>query len=104
GFMVGAALVYAGIGTAVTYYVGRPMIMANFLQNKAEADYRFALMRLRENSEGIALIRGEADEREGLAGLVRQVYGATKPLKRTQRRLMWLTSAYGMVGMVYPTL
>ena len=104
GFMVGAALLYASIGTSVTYFVGRPMIMANILQNKAEADYRFALMRLRENSEGIALIRGEEDEREGLTGFFGQVYAATKHLMRTQRRLMWLTSAYGMVGMVYPTL
>jgi putative ATP-binding cassette transporter len=104
GFMVGAALLYASIGTGVTYLVGRPMIMANILQNKAEADYRFALMRLRENSEGVALIRGEADERKGLAGFFGQVYAATKHLMQTQRRLMWLTSAYGMVGMVYPTL
>jgi vitamin B12/bleomycin/antimicrobial peptide transport system ATP-binding/permease protein len=104
GFMVGAALLYASIGTTITYYVGRPMIMANILQNKAEADYRFALMRLRENSEGIALIRGEADERKGLTGFFGQVYAATKHLMQTQRRLMWLTSAYGMVGMVYPTL
>jgi putative ATP-binding cassette transporter len=104
GFMVGAALLYAAIGTGVTYLVGRPMIMANILQNKAEADYRFALMRLRENSEGVALIRGEEDERKGLAGFFGQVYAATKHLMQTQRRLMWLTSAYGMVGMVYPTL
>ena len=104
GFMVGAALLYASIGTSITYYVGRPMITANVLQNKAEADYRFALMRLRENSEGVALIRGEEDERKGLAGFFAAVYGATKYLMRTQRRLMWLTSAYGMVGMVYPTL
>jgi len=104
GFMVGAALLYASIGTSITYYVGRPMITANVLQNKAEADYRFALMRLRENSEGVALIRGEEDERNGLAGFFAAVYGATKYLMRTQRRLMWLTSAYGMVGMVYPTL
>src|SRR5260370_11501298 len=102
--MVGAALLYASIGTSITYYVGRPMIAANVLQKKAEADYGFALMRLRENSEGVALIRGEEDERKGLAGFFAAVYGATKYLMRTQRRLMWLTSAYGMVGMVYPTL
>jgi putative ATP-binding cassette transporter len=104
GFMVGAALLYATIGTSITYFVGRPMIAANIRQNKAEADYRFALMRLRENSEGVALIRGEEDERRGLTGFFGQVYAATKYLMQTQRRLMWLTSAYGMVGMVYPTL
>jgi putative ATP-binding cassette transporter len=104
GYMVGAALLYAGIGTTVTWFVGKPIVAANIRQSTAEADYRFALMRLRENSEGVALIRGEDDERKGLGGFLGQVIGATINLMRTQRRLMWLTSAYGMVGMVYPTL
>ena len=54
--MVGAALLYASIGTTMTWFVGRPIVTANIGQNTAEADYRFALMRLRENSEGVALI------------------------------------------------
>jgi putative ATP-binding cassette transporter len=104
GYMVGAALLYASIGTSITWFVGRPIVTANIQQNTAEADYRFALMRLRENSEGVALIRGEDDEKKGLGGFFGQVIAATTYLMRTQRRLMWLTSAYGMVGMVYPTL
>ncbi|MDB5405701.1 MAG: hypothetical protein JWL84_613 [Rhodospirillales bacterium] len=104
GYMVAAALFYAAVGTTVTYFVGRPIVSANINQNAAEADYRFALVRLRENSEGIALIRGEGDERTGLRNFFAGVKSSTLYLMRTQRRLMWLTSAYGMVGMVYPTL
>jgi vitamin B12/bleomycin/antimicrobial peptide transport system ATP-binding/permease protein len=104
GYMVFAALVYAGLGSLATYYIGRPIVAANVRQNTAEADYRYALVRLRENSEGVALIRGENDELRGLNGFFGKVFGAATHLMKTQRRLMWLTSAYGMIGMVYPTL
>jgi putative ATP-binding cassette transporter len=104
GYLVWAALIYAGIGSVVTYIVGRPIVAANVSQNAAEADYRYALVRLRENSEGVALIRGESDEQKGLTGFFATVFAATSYLMRTQRRLMWLTSGYGMIGLVYPAL
>src|SRR5437764_10272416 len=50
GYMVFAALLYAGVGSALTFLVGRPIIAANLRQNATEADYRFSLVRLRENS------------------------------------------------------
>jgi putative ATP-binding cassette transporter len=59
---------------------------------------------LRDNSEGVAFIRGEGDEQKGLKGFFGHVFIATKRLMQTQRRLMWMTSGYGMIGMVYPTL
>jgi putative ATP-binding cassette transporter len=104
GYMVWAALVYAGLGSLATYIIGRPIVAANVRQNAAEADYRYALVRLRENSEGVALIRGETDEQKGLTGFFTEVFASATHLMRTHRRLMWLTSAYGMIGMVYPTL
>ena len=104
GYMVWAALLYAGIGSIATYFIGRPIVAANTGQDGAEADYRYALVRLRENSEGVAFIRGETDEQKGLRGFFGKVFGTATHLMRTQRRLMWLTSAYGMIGMVFPTL
>ena len=104
GYMVFAALIYAIIGSGLTWLVGRPIVIANLRQTAAEADYRFALMRLREYSESVALIRGEPDEMISLQGFFGRVIDATRYLMRTQRRLMWLTSGYGMIGMVYPTL
>ena len=62
-------------------------------------------MRLRENSEAVALIRGEPDEKKDADRLFRRrVLASTIGLMRTQRRLMWLTSFYASVGLVYPTL
>ena len=104
GYMVFAALLYAGIGSVLTYFVGRPIVAANLRQNATEADYRFALVRVRENSEAVALIRGEADEKRILTDYFGAVLASTIGLMRTQRRLMWLTSFYASVGWVYPTL
>ncbi|MBV8776316.1 MAG: ABC transporter ATP-binding protein/permease [Alphaproteobacteria bacterium] len=104
GYMVFAAILYAGLGSGLTYLVGRPIVGANIRTNAAEADYRFALVRVRENSEAIALINGESDENKGLGNYFGEVLGSSMGLMRSQRRLMWLTSFYASVGWVYPTL
>ena len=104
GYMVFAALLYAGIGSALTWFIGRPMVEANVRRNEAESDHRFALVRLRESSEGIAMIRGEADEERGLARAFDHVANVMRDLMRSERRLMWLTSAYGMLLTVFPVL
>ena len=104
GYMVFAALLYAGIGSGLTLLVGRPIIAANIRQNATEADYRFSLVRLRENSEAVAMIRGERDENRVLARYFGDVLASTMGLMRAQRQLMWLTSFYASVGIVYPTL
>ncbi|TMK24448.1 MAG: ABC transporter ATP-binding protein/permease, partial [Alphaproteobacteria bacterium] len=104
GYMVFAALLYAGVGSALTFFVGKPIVTANMRQNATEADYRFSLVRLRENSEAVAMIRGERDENRTLARYFGDVMSSTIGLMRAQRRLMWLTSFYATVGIVYPTL
>ena len=104
GYMVFAALFYAGIGSGLTYFVGQPIVTANLRQNATEADYRFSLVRLRENSEAVAMIRGERDENRVLTRYFGEVLASTMGLMRAQRRLMWLTSFYATVGIVYPTL
>ena len=104
GYMVWAALLYAAIGSVLTYLVGRPMVALNFWRSSKEADFRFGLVRARESSEGIALIGGETDERRGLQKLFTNVAEAVRDLMKSQRRLMWLTSAYGMLTSVFPTV
>lgn len=104
GYMVFAALLYAGIGSVLTWRIGRPMVAANLLRNEVESDHRFALVRLRESSEGIALIRGEKDESRNLGNAFDRVVDVMRDLLRSERRLMWLTSAYGMLLSVFPVL
>jgi len=104
GYMVWAALLYAMAGSALALGMGRPLIGLNAERTRFEADLRFALARVRENSEPIALVRGERDEARDLSTGLRAVVSAVRDLMRGQRRLMWLTSGYAMVAMVFPTL
>ena len=64
GYLVWAALIYAVIGTALTHLIGWRLIPLNFQQQRFEADFRFNLVRTRENAEQIAALGGEAAERE----------------------------------------
>jgi len=66
GYLVWAALLYAVVGTALTHLVGWPLVTLNFRQQRYEADFRFNLVRVRENSEQIALLAGETAEEERL--------------------------------------
>src|SRR5262245_31918683 len=62
GYMLYAAILYAIVGSWLTARIGRPLPGLNFRQQRAEADFRFGLVRLRENAEGVALYAGEDDE------------------------------------------
>ena len=60
GYLVWAALLYAVVGTVLTHLIGWPLVALNFRQQRFEADFRFNLVRVRENSEQIALLDGES--------------------------------------------
>ncbi len=102
GYMVWAALLYAVIGSVLTLLLGGPMVDINIRRNAAEGDHRFALIRMRENSEGIAMIRGEADEDRALRRAFDRVIEVMKDLYGRERALMYLTSAYTMAAGVVP--
>jgi vitamin B12/bleomycin/antimicrobial peptide transport system ATP-binding/permease protein len=62
GYMFWIAVLYSGVGSVIAHLIGRPLIRLNNRQQAVEADFRFNLLRLREEAEGIALYRGEAQE------------------------------------------
>jgi putative ATP-binding cassette transporter len=104
GYMVWAALLYATVGSVLTLVLGGPLVSINIRRNEAESDHRFALIRMRENSEGIALIRGEPDEDRGLRAAFERVKSVMNELYVRERALMYLTSAYGMAAGVVPII
>lgn len=104
GSMLLAAALYSGLGALVVWRVGRAMPRIHLDRNQAEADHRFALLRIREHAEGIALIRGAADEERGLARAYGRVEGAMLRLLRSERQLMWLGAGYMAVAGVLPLL
>ena len=81
--MVWVALLYAVGGTWLTDWIGRPLVRLNYDQQRYEADFRFSLVRFRENTEGVALYRGERDELRGFRGrfeaVVAQLVGHHAP-------------------------
>ena len=71
GYLVWAALIYAVFGTALTQWIGSPLVNLDFEQQRIEADFRFNLVRVRENSEQIALLQGRARRARAAAGALR---------------------------------
>ncbi len=104
GYMVWVALVYSLAGTWLTHRIGRPLIGINFAQQRREADFRFALVRLRENAEGVALHGGEADETARLRALFAAVIANWWQIMRCQKRLTWFTVGFAQVADVFPFL
>lgn len=102
GYMVWVALVYAIAGTWLAHLIGRPLVGINFRMQRAEADFRFALVRLRENAEGVALYRGEAGEYRNFRDRFGSVISIwwTKMLK--QKQLGWFQSFYGQLAIIFP--
>ena len=60
--MVIAAILYAAVGTYLTQRIGSPLVHLLFNQQRYEADFRFSLVRMRENAESVAFYRGESRE------------------------------------------
>jgi putative ATP-binding cassette transporter len=104
GYMVWAALLYAIAGTWLTMRVGGPLVFLNFNQQRLEADFRYSLVRLRENSESVAIYGGEAQEKTGFMQRFMAVVGNFRQIMLRQKRLSWLTSAYNQLSVVFPLL
>ena len=104
GYLVWAALIYAIVGTAVTHWVGKPLINLNFLQQRYEADFRFNLVRVRENSEQIALLKGEPAEDARLQHRFSFVIDNWRAIMSRTKRLTLLTASYGQISTVFPLI
>ena len=102
GYMLWAAVLYAAIGSVLTHYVGRPLAVLSFQQEKAEADFRFSLVRLRENTEGIALYGGEKAEKAGLIDRFAAVFVNWRLIMNRQKLLNALIAGYEQAAAVFP--
>ena len=104
GYMVWCALLYAIAGTWLTHAIGKPLITLEFGQQRYEADYRFALVRVRENAEGVALYRGEAEELANFRGRFGSVISNWWSIMKKQKQLGWFTNFYGQIAIIFPFL
>jgi len=102
GYLVWVALVYAIAGTFLTHFIGRRLIGLDFTQQRVEADFRFSLVRLRENSEGVALYRGEREELGALRGRFAAVIGNWWQIMYKRKQIGWFTSFYYQLAIIFP--
>lgn len=102
GYLVWGALIYAIFGTVLTHWIGSPLVMLNFEQQHFEADFRFNLVRVRENAEQIALLRGETAERQRLLERFGRVVQNWYEIMLRTKRLTAFTSSYAQAAVVFP--
>lgn len=104
GYMVWVSILYAIIGTYLTAKIGNPLVRLNYDQQRYEADFRFNMVRLRENSESVAFYGGEKPEKTGFLIRFEQVFKNYWSLMKYQKRLTWFTSGYEQLAIIFPTL
>ena len=98
-------VVYASIGTLITVGVfGKPLMRLNFERLKTEADFRFSLVRVRENAEAIAFYQGEQYESDRIKGRFGEVFDNFKRLIFWELNLNILTNAYEFIPFILPAI
>jgi putative ATP-binding cassette transporter len=104
GYMVWVAIVYAFVGTWLTHKIGKRLVRLNYDQQRFEANFRFSMVRLRENAENIAFYKGEPYEKQALSERFSYIIGNWWEIMRKQKQLTWFTSAYAQIAIIFPVL
>ncbi|MBX8599369.1 ABC transporter ATP-binding protein/permease [Pseudomonas cichorii] len=102
GYMFWAALVYAVVGSWLTHLIGRRLIVLNNQQERFEADMRFALVRVRENAESIALCDGEPNEKQRLSNRFGMIWSNFRSIMKVQKSLTFFTAGYSQIALIFP--
>ncbi|WP_158742618.1 ABC transporter ATP-binding protein/permease [Acidisphaera sp. L21] len=103
-YLVWVAFGYSVIGTLLAQLIGRPLVSLNFIRQRLEADYRFALVRLRENAEGVALYAGEKDEGQILSRRFTAIVANFRSIMSRNWLVNAFTYSYGQVAGIIPFL
>lgn len=102
GYLVWVGMIYATLGTFLTFKIGRPLISLNYEQQKREADFRFAAIDVRSHAEHVALYRGEQDQKN----ILRRIFGGVLEnwyaIILRQKKLLWFTAGYNQVSVIVP--
>ena len=104
GYMVWVAVAYAAAGSWIAHRIGRPLIGLNYHRQRLEADFRFSMARFRENVEGVALYRGEADEQRGFLGRFASLAVNWRDIMKRTKLLNTFTVGYSQAAVIFPYL
>jgi vitamin B12/bleomycin/antimicrobial peptide transport system ATP-binding/permease protein len=101
GYLIWASLGYSILGTWVTAKIGHPLIRLNISQQRCEADFRYSLVRIRENDESIAVYHGEYPEKKYLTTRFQKIYDNYKKIAAATKHLTWFTTGYFQLSIVF---
>jgi putative ATP-binding cassette transporter len=104
GYMVWVAIAYSLVGSAVVRWLGAPLVPTNARQQQVEADFRYALVQVRDHAEAIALARGEPAEHRRLGLRFDAIRDNWDLLIRYTKRLTWFSAGFGQLANVFPLL
>jgi putative ATP-binding cassette transporter len=104
GSMLWVAVIYCLVGSLITHFIGRPLVGLNFRQEKVEANFRYDLVRFRENAEGVALYAGERSEQKHLLGRFGDIHDNWNAIIRRRMKLQTFTAGFNQAVVVFPFL
>lgn len=104
GYLFYLALIYAVCGTVITFIIGKPLALLHFRQQRFEADYRYSLIRLRENAEAVALYKGEKEESTRLNSYFGDVVKNYIYLINRTKSLEFFTFGCDQLAVIFPIL
>ncbi len=102
GYLVWVSIIYASIGTLLTFKIGRPLISLNFEQQRREANFRFAAIDVRSHAEHVALYRGEKNQKTILNKIFSGVLENWYAIILRQKLLLWFTAGYNQISVILP--
>ena len=104
GYMVFVTLIYSVVGTWLAHKVGRKLIRLNYDQQRFEADFRFSMVRVRENSESVAFYGGEKPELQNFRERFALVIGNFWGLMKRTKLLNFYVNGYAQIAIIVPVL
>ena len=104
GYMVFVTLIYSVVGTWLAHKVGRKLISLNYDQQRFEADFRFSMVRVRENSESVAFYGGEKPEMQNFRERFALVIGNFWGLMKRTKLLNFYVNGYAQIAIIVPVL
>jgi vitamin B12/bleomycin/antimicrobial peptide transport system ATP-binding/permease protein len=104
GYMVWAAALYAIVGSLVIQRFGHPLVSINYQAQKVEADFRFGLIRLRENAEQIAFYDGVDTETKSAKTIFQRIRDNYWQIMKYTKRMTFVLSIYGQIAIIFPIM
>jgi vitamin B12/bleomycin/antimicrobial peptide transport system ATP-binding/permease protein len=102
GYMVWVAIAYAVAGSFGAHWVGKRLAGLHVTQQRYEADFRYSLIRIRDNAEAIALYRAQGIETEGIKQRFSRVVNNWWEIMKQEKRYAWFGSFYGQIAIIFP--